>query len=322
MIATMQVLSSTVSLLQAAPTGLLASTSEAEAAIDGVGHITSLVRWSGVLTSVFVVIGASVALRFVRTLVARSSARFATRRLLFQKMATIFQFVVYICTGLSVVMLSVRLDDKLVTMIGGTVAVAIGFAVKDLVASFVAGVMIMMDRPFQVGDRVAFGGEYGDITAIGLRSVRLVSLDDNVITIPNNKFLSDITSCGNYGALDMQVGIDFYIGIDQNIDLAREIVNEATVSSRYVYLEKPVTVLASQVIVQQYIAIKLRVKAYVLDTRFEKALETDVNLRVLAAFRAQGIAPPAILHRSSDGTSPRKADCSAIEPGANCELSS
>jgi hypothetical protein len=51
----------------------------------------------------------------------------------------------------------------------------------------------MFDRPFQVGDRVSYGGEYGDIIKIGLRSVRMNTLDDNIITIPNNKVFTDVT---------------------------------------------------------------------------------------------------------------------------------
>lgn len=47
----------------------------------------------------------------------------------------------------------------MLAILGGTAAVAMGFAMKDLVASVVAGVMIMVDRPFQVGDRVSFGGQ-------------------------------------------------------------------------------------------------------------------------------------------------------------------
>ena len=185
----------------------------------------------------------------------------------------------------------------MLAVLGGTAAVAMGFAMKDLVASVVAGVMIMMDRPFQVGDRVSFGGEYGDITSIGLRSVRMVTLDDNVITIPNNKFLTDITSCGNYGALDMQVVIDFHIGVDQDVRRARQIIKEAAVSCRYTYLPKPVVVLVSQVIVESYIALRVRLKAYVLDTKYEKAMVNDITLRILDTFAEEGIHPPAILHR-------------------------
>ncbi len=264
-------------------------------------QITGLIRWSGVLTSILVIIAALVMLRFVRNTVERLSGQFANRRFLFQKLATVLQFVLYVGTGVSVLSLSLDLDDGALAVIGGTVAVSVGFAVKDLVASFIAGIMIMLDRPFQVGDRVSFGGQYGDVTAIGLRSVRMQTLDDNTVTIPNNKFLNEITSNGNYGALDMQVVIDFHVGADQDILLAREVVSEAAVSSRYAYLPKPVVVLVEQVVSSNLVAIRLRLKAYVLDIKYEKALVTDVNLRVLQAFAKHGIKPPAVLHRSSLG---------------------
>jgi small-conductance mechanosensitive channel len=262
-------------------------------------QITGLIRWSGVLTSILVVVAALVVLRFVRNTVENLSGQFANRRFLFRQVATVLQFVVYVATGVSVLSLSLDLDDGALAVIGGTVAVSVGFAVKDLVASFIAGIMIMLDRPFQVGDRVSFGGQYGDVTAIGLRSVRMQTLDDNTVTIPNNKFLNEITSNGNYGALDMQVVMDFHVGSDQNILQAREVVSEAAVSSRYVYLPKPVVVLVEQVISSDLVAIRLRLKAYVLDTKYEKAFVTDVNLRVLQAFAKRSIKPPAVLHRSS-----------------------
>ena len=265
-----------------------------------VTKFTEMIRWSGVLTSVVVIFGAWLTLKFVRDSVERLSKQFANRRLLLQKIATILQFVIYIGTGGAVLLVSFHLDTGVLAVIGGTVAVSVGFAVKDVVASFIAGIMIMVDRPFQVGDRISFGGQYGDVTAIGLRSVRMVTLDDNVVTIPNNKFINDITSCGNYGALDMQVVMDFFIGVDQDVGIARSIANEAAVTSRYVYLPKPVVVLVTQVITDNYVAVRLRLKSYVLDTKYEKAFETDVNLRVLGAFREHGIMPPAVLHRSLD----------------------
>ncbi|MBV1858374.1 MAG: mechanosensitive ion channel family protein [Nannocystaceae bacterium] len=264
-------------------------------------QITGLIRWSGVLTSILVIVAALVVLRFVRNTVENLSGQFANRRFLFQQVATVLQFVVYVATGISVLSLSLDLDDGALAVIGGTIAVSVGFAVKDLVASFIAGIMIMLDRPFQVGDRVSFGGQYGDVTAIGLRSVRMQTLDDNTVTIPNNKFLNEITSNGNYGALDMQVVMDFHIGSDQKILLAREVVSEAAVSSRYAYLPKPVVVLVEQVVSSDLVAIRLRLKAYVLDIKYEKAFVTDVNLRVLQAFSKHGIKPPAVLHRSSLG---------------------
>ena len=269
-----------------------------EASGESFAQLARVIRWSGVVTSIFVAAGAWLGLRLSRNFVEKVSVQFPARRLVLQKTWTILQFGIYVGTAITVLVLSIQLDDRVLAIIGGTAAISIGFAIRDLVASFIAGIMIMIDRPFQVGDRVTFGGEYGDITAIGLRSVRMQTLDDNTITIPNSKFLSDMTSSGNYGALDMMVVMDFYLGIDQDVDLARGLVTEAGLTSRYVYLQKPAVVLVNQLLKDNYVAVRLRLKAYVLDTRYEKAFETDVNLRVMRAFGEHGIAPPAILHRT------------------------
>ncbi len=170
-------------------------------------------------------------------------------------------------------------------------------SLRDSVASFIAGITIMFDRPFQVGDRVAYGGEYGDIIQIGLRSVRMNTLDHNIITIPNNKVFTDVTSSANYGALAMQVGMDFYIGVDQDAKLAAELIREACLTSPYVFLAQPIPVLAKHVILQDYVVFHLKARPYVFDCKYEKPFETDVHFRVLEAFRDHGIAPPTVLHR-------------------------
>lgn len=275
---------------------------------DSISQFAQLIRWTGVATSLLVVAGAWLVLRVLEAFVTSASRQFSARRLTLHKLNTIARFVIYIATAGIVMGLSLRLDDTVLAVIGGALAVSVGFAVKDLIASFVAGIIIMLDRPFQVGDRVSFGGEYGDITAIGLRSVRLQTLDDNTVTIPNNKFLTDMTSCGNYGALDMQVVMDFYVGADQDVTWAQELVREAGLTSQFVFLPKPVVVLVNQVIQDSYVAVRLRLKAYVFDTRYEKAFETDVNIRALEAFRKCGIGPPAVLHRQiTPPSAPRKA---------------
>jgi small-conductance mechanosensitive channel len=202
--------------------------------------------------------------------------------------------------------LSVRLDPTALTVIGGALAFAVGFALRDLVASFITGVTILFDRPFQVGDRVTYGGEYGDIIKIGLRSVRMSTLDHNIITIPDNKVFTDVTSSANYGALEMQVAMDFYVGMDQDAELAASIIREACLSSPYVFLGQPVPVLAKQVILHDYVAIHLKARPYVFDCQYEKPFETDVHFRVLEAFRARGIQPPALLHRPSRRAPPRR----------------
>ena len=262
-------------------------------------HLTNLIRWEGVVYSIIFIMIAFLFMRVMHNTVTKISTQFPQRRLVLQKLETLARFIIYVVITVGTFSLSIDVDNTVLTLIGGALAFSVGFALKDLVASFIAGIMVMIDRPFQVGDRVAFGGQYGDIISIGLRSVRMNTLDDDVVTIPNNQFLNEITKSGNYGALDMHVGIDFHIGILQDVYKAHDIIMEAAASCRYTYLNKPIKVLVSQEIIESYFCIKLRCKVYVLDTKYEKPLVSDITLRVLDAFRKNKILPPTVLERRS-----------------------
>jgi small-conductance mechanosensitive channel len=283
-------------MLAALAAGSVVRTAHAQDMPD-VSMLAGFVRWGGVALSALVVLGAVVVLRIVAGIASSLGERFTSQRLLVQKLESISRFAVYVVTAAVCIGLSVRLDSTAITVIGGALAFAVGFAMRDLVAAFIAGITIMFDRPFQVGDRVEYAGQYGDIIKIGLRSVQMNTLDHNIVTIPNNKVLTDVTACGNYGALEMQVAMTFYVGVDQDLERARDIVREACLTSEYVFLGRDVPVLSKQVIVQSYVAFEIKARPYVLDTKYEKAFETDVHLRVARGFREAGILPPAVLHR-------------------------
>lgn len=276
-----------------------ASAASAQDAPDmpDVSKLANVVRWSGLVVSSLVVAAAGVLLRFISNISERLANQFATHRLMIQKFESFGRFFVYFLTVGVVITLSFRIDDTVLAVVGGALAFAIGFAMRDLVAAVIAGIMIMFDRPFQVGDRVTYAGEYGDIIQIGLRSVRMRTLDDNIVTVPNNKILTDVTSSGNFGELDMQVKMVFYIGVDQDLEKAERLVKESILTSRYVFLEKPVVILVGQKLKDEYVALEIVGKAYVLDTKYESAFVADVHRRVLRAFRRHQIKPPAMLHR-------------------------
>jgi small-conductance mechanosensitive channel len=278
--------------------GSIALATEEGIDAQSLSELASFVRWGGVFISMFAVIGAMLLLRLLTTTVETLGARFAKRRLTLQKFESMARFLIYAVTAMLVLGLSFQWNNQTITIILGLFGIGLGWSLKDFVSPIIAGVLIMFDRPFQVGDRVAYAGEYGDVIKIGLRSVRLRTLDDNIVTIPNIKLLTDVTSSGNYGALDMQVVVDFYVGADQDVDTAERLVREAMLTSRYVFLKRPVVVLISQEIVADMVVVQLRAKGYVLDTKYEKAFETDVSKRVLGAFRRYGVLPPAAFERA------------------------
>ncbi len=218
--------------------------------------------------------------------------RIPRRRILISQVATTLNFSIYIFCGPYLFYAILQPPKEVMLAATGSMAVALGLSLKDLVASVIAGFILLFDRPFQVGDRVSFGDVYGEIESIGLRSVRLVTLDDNMVTIPNNRFMSDVVSSGNAGALDMMLVFDFYIAQDADIRLARDLLFEVVVTSRYAYLRKPVNIVMVEMPVAERLAIQLRAKAYVIDVRFEKAFQTDVVLRATEAFNRNNIKRP------------------------------
>jgi small-conductance mechanosensitive channel len=213
-------------------------------------------------------------------------------RLLALQLSTIVNFAIYIFGGIVLVYAVLQPPKEILVAIAGSAAVAVGFSLKDIVASIIAGVILLFDRPFQVGDRVTFAGSYGEIVGIGLRTVKLLTLDDSLVTIPNSRFLTETAASGNAGALDMMVVCDFHVALDADLDRVKEICYAVAATSRFVYLKKPVTILASEVALAERLALRVRVKAYVLDCRYEKAFETDVVSRVTKLLAAGQIARP------------------------------
>jgi small-conductance mechanosensitive channel len=291
----------------------LASETAVDEGTNDVTILINMINWSGVAISVMVIIFTWLFLRITNNVVTHLGNIFAERRLLLHKINAFLRFGIYIFTGVIVVLQSFEFSREVLAVLGGGTAVAFGFAAKDLVASLVAGIMIIVDRPFQVGDRVNFGDQYGDIISIGLRSVKLQTLDDSTVTIPNNMFLNNITSCGNYGVLYMQVLIDLHIGIDQDVRLARDLAQEAAATSCFVYLQKLIKVSISQEVIGQCVAFRLRVKAYVLDTKYEKQMVTDITIRALEAFAKNDIHPPAILLRNVTSQNCLSTDASQMK---------
>lgn len=214
------------------------------------------------------------------------------RRLTLKKLKAIARFFIYLTAALLAASTTLRLESQVLLALTGTIGVAVGFAFKDLLASVMAGIILLVDAPFQVGDRVAFGGYYGEVTEIGLRSVRLVTLDDNLVTIPNNAFLSESVASANAGELDCMVVIPFYIAAGEDFDLASRLIAEATATSGFVYLNKPLVVLVSDEFLGERFVTVIRVKAYVLDARYEKSFASDVTRRVKRALRRASIRTP------------------------------
>ncbi|HUT78170.1 MAG TPA: mechanosensitive ion channel domain-containing protein [Polyangia bacterium] len=255
------------------------------------------------------ILGAFLLMRFGHRLLSRLSERIPRYRLKIKQFDTLFSFIVYLSAFALAFSSLFTLSSEALFALSGTIAVTVGFALKDVAASFMAGISILVSKPFQVGDRVTFGGFYGEVVEIGLRTVRLVTLDDNLVTIPNNKFLTEAVASANAGALDCMVVMKYWVTPSADISRAVGIVRDAVLASKYLYLGKPVTVLiASELVEEGRVVVELTAKAYVFDARHEKAFSTDVTDRVLRAFAQNHIQMPGYEPRPAEERTRSVAD--------------
>ena len=105
--------------------------------------------------------------------------------------------------------------------LAGALALAIGFAAQDLIANFVAGVFIIQDEPFTVGDWIEWDGNGGVVREIQLRVTKLDTFDNELVTVPNSD-LANAAVINNVANDQRRVTVGFGIGYDDDIKLARE----------------------------------------------------------------------------------------------------
>ena len=237
------------------------------------------------------IVGAFVLMRFLRRVLRSLSEKMATHRLTIKQLDTLLSFGIYLAAFILALSSLFTLSSEALFALSGTIAVTVGLALKDVAASFMAGVSILVTKPFQVGDRVTFGGFYGEVVEIGLRTVRLVTLDDNLVSIPTNKFLTEPVASANAGALDCMVVMSFYVSPNADHSRAQEMLEDAVLASKYLYLGKPMSILVTNKLTEQgIVVIELVAKAYVYDARLERSFASDVTDRVLSKFRSEGLS--------------------------------
>lgn len=103
----------------------------------------------------------------------------------------------------------------------GIVGFALGFALQDIAANFVSGVILLVQQPFQPGELIETSGYVGRVKAVDLRATQLVTLDGQDILIPNGKVLSSpITNFDKSPSSRIELGVG--VSYDSDLELVRQ----------------------------------------------------------------------------------------------------
>ena len=177
----------------------------------------------------------------------------------------------------------------------GVAGVAIGFAAKDTLSNLIAGILLIIDRPFEVGDRIEVwsapvgSATWGDVIDIGLRATKIKTTDNIVIIIPNNEImLRDII---NYTIISENIRVRINIGIAYDADLkkAKTAILKVARATEGV-ADDP----APKVVVRNFgeSSVDLQLRVWIHDARRRMDVISDITDKVKEAFDAEGIEIP------------------------------
>ncbi len=124
-------------------------------------------------------------------------------------------------------MLEVNIGPFLAAM--GAVGFVVGFALQGTLGNFAAGIMILLYRPYDIGQAVTVAGVTGKVDAMTLVSTTLLTLDNQTLVVPNGSILGDIIT-NITGNDTRRVDLTFGIGYDDDIAKAQSILEEVAKS--------------------------------------------------------------------------------------------
>lgn len=251
--------------------------------------ISEIISYSKIVATILVLLITWLFTKFMASVLTNMSERFQHYRLLIKRVIPMLKVVAW-SLGLYFVIAGV-LQPPLETIItvSASIGIAVGFASQDILRNIFGGIMIILDRPFQVGDKIQVDSNYGEVTEIGLRSVRIVTEDDSIVTIPNGEIMNKAVSNSNSSALDCQVVAELFLPSKIDISVVEEVCRKAAMISKFAYLNKPVYVHTTHGSLGPRDFLKVRIKAYVLDIRFEQELRSDMTNLAMSELLRRGL---------------------------------
>lgn len=112
----------------------------------------------------------------------------------------------------------------------GLIGLGVSFALKDMIANFISGLMILINRPFKIGDQITVGGESGTVKDIQIRATAVKTYDGRKVIVPNSTLYNDTVinnTAYDERRFEVVVGVGYDDDIEKAKDLAMETLEEA-----------------------------------------------------------------------------------------------
>ncbi len=177
----------------------------------------------------------------------------------------------------------------------GVMGLALSLAARDTLSNLIAGVLLILDRPFQVGDRIELWtapqetGTWGDVVEIGLRATKIRNPDNLIVVVPNNEIMRrDIINYTMSGA-HIRLRIPFSVAYESDIDAAKRVLLDVARETPGVKLDPPPVAIVRGFGPSE---VNLQLRVWIHDARERRAIADGITERTMVAFAAAGVEIP------------------------------
>jgi small conductance mechanosensitive channel len=241
--------------------------------------------WGHIALVVAIVVGCSLLVQLVRWIVRQTAESAPAHRLLILRAAPIARLVITLGGLALIIPILVEPTFEDIVALLATIGLALAFALKDYVSCLAAGVVTILENTYQPGDWIAFDGAYGEVKAIGMRAVRIVTADDTEVIIPHAKIWSTSVSNDSGGQRSLLTVTHFYLAADHDGAEVTRALAEVAEASRYIRPNSPPTVTMAE----RPFGTHYKVKAYAAESREQFVMVTDLTLRGKARLREMAV---------------------------------
>ncbi len=186
-----------------------------------------------------------------------------------------FQFIGIDLTGLAVIL--------------GFLSVGIGFGLQNITSNFVAGLILLFERPIKVGDRVTVGDQEGDVMEIKMRSTTIRTLNNISVIVPNSNFVSATVVNWSYGdrrvRLEIEVGVSYGSDLEKVLRVLKEVGDEHPE-----VLKNPLSEVLHAGFGDSAWNMKLRV--WIAEPQRHPQISSELHCAIVRKFRENGIEIP------------------------------
>ncbi len=169
----------------------------------------------------------------------------------------------------------------------GAIGLAVGLALKDSLSNFAAGVMLILFRPFRVGDVVSAAGVTGGVQAINLFNTILHTPDNQKVIVPNSKIMGDVITnitANETRRIDLVVGISY----EDDLEKAKAILWQLLAQDPRILKEPAPTVAVAELADS---SVNFVVRPWVKTSDYW-AVRFDLTEKIKKTFDQEGISIP------------------------------